>query len=154
MRWRSNGPEAQAQSGAGAIKVRASGELSRGGGVRSFRERQGIMPGSAWRTQAEEWPSVSRTVAVPHKSTTTGRRRSTLVRDYVLAWTALLDGGDPSLALCNTVEVQSLSGRTIGLIVLPTHPLRMAWHAAYDSLLLHAAFDEEQPPRKGSGRIS
>ena len=40
------------------------------------------------------------------------------------------------------------SGKTIGLIVLPAHPLRVAWHAAYDSLVLHAAFDEQQPPRK------
>ena len=63
-----------------------------------------------------------------------------VVREYVLAWTALLEEGDPLLALCNTVEVQSLSGRTIGLVVLPAHPLRVAWHAAYDNLVLHAAF--------------
>ena len=43
----------------------------------------------------------------------------TVVKEYLLAWTALLDEGDPSLALANTVEIQSLSGRTIGLIVLP-----------------------------------
>ena len=68
-----------------------------------------------------------------------------VVRDYVLAWTALLsDGGDPSLALCQTVEVQSLSGRTLGLIVLPAHPLRVAWLAAYDNLVLHTAFELEQ----------
>ena len=71
-----------------------------------------------------------------------------VVREYLLAWIALLDGSDPSLALCNTAEVRSLSGRTIGLIVLPAHPLRLAWHAAYDNLVLHAAFDEQQPPRK------
>ena len=47
----------------------------------------------------------------------------TVVKEYLLAWAALLDEGDPSLALANTVEVQSLSGRTIGLIVLPSHPL-------------------------------
>ena len=66
-----------------------------------------------------------------------------VAKEYVLAWTALLDG-DPSLALCNTVEVQSLSGRTIGLIVLPAHPLRVAWLAAYDNLLLHAVFEQGQ----------
>ncbi len=48
------------------------------------------------------------------------------------------------LALAHTVEVQSLSGRTIGLIVLPTHPLRVAWLAAYDNLVLHTAFDLNQ----------
>lgn len=67
----------------------------------------------------------------------------TVVKEYVLAWAALLDVGDPSLALANTVEVQSLSGRTIGLIVLPSHPLRVAWHVAYDNLVLHAAFEEK-----------
>ena len=65
-------------------------------------------------------------------------------REYVLAWTALLDAGDPSVALCNTVEVQSLAGQTIGIVVLPAHPLRVAWHAAYDNLVLHTAFVEQE----------
>ena len=69
-----------------------------------------------------------------------------VAKEYLLAWTALLDGGDPSLAICNTAEVQSLSGRTIGLIVMPTHPLRVAWLAAYDNLLLHAVFEQGQAP--------
>ena len=63
------------------------------------------------------------------------------VKEYMLAWAALLENSDPLLALANTVEVQSLSGRTIGLIVLPIHPLRVAWHAAYDSLVFHSKFD-------------
>jgi DNA polymerase III delta prime subunit len=71
----------------------------------------------------------------------------TVVKEYLLAWTALLDEGDPSLALANTVEIQSLSGRTIGLIVLPAHPLRVAWQTAYDNLVLHAAFDEKLSPK-------
>ena len=71
-----------------------------------------------------------------------------VAKEYVLAWTALLDDGSPALAICNTVEVLSLSGRTIGLIVLPAHPLRVAWLAAYDNLLLHAVFDQEQAPRQ------
>ena len=144
--------EKQWTGGAGAIgrwriKVRASGE--RAGEVEfvPFENAKG----SAWtraanasRRMAQRFADGSGVAQVYDDRSKTFE----LVRDYVLAWTALLDGGDPSLALCNTVEVQSLSGRTIGLIVLPTHPLRMAWHAAYDSLLLHAAFDEEQPPRK------
>ena len=32
----------------------------------------------------------------------------------------------------------------IGLIVLPMHPLRVAWHAAYDNLVLHAAFEQNK----------
>ena len=71
-----------------------------------------------------------------------------LVKEYILAWAALLDKGDSSLALANTVEVQSLAGRTIGLIVLPSHPLRVAWHVAYDNLVLHAAFEQKLPPEK------
>ena len=70
------------------------------------------------------------------------------VKEYVLAWTALLDRADPALALCNTVEVQTLSGRTIGLVVLPSHPLRVAWLAAYDNLLLHAVFEQDQTPKQ------
>lgn len=72
----------------------------------------------------------------------------TVVKEYLLAWAALLEQGDPSLALANTVEVQSLSGRTIGLIVLPSHPLRMAWHVAYDNLVFHAAFEQSVVPKQ------
>ena len=70
-----------------------------------------------------------------------------VVKEYLLAWTSLLDEGDPCLALANTIEVQSLSGRTIGLIVLPSHPLRVAWHVAYDNLVLHAAFAQNMSPK-------
>ena len=70
------------------------------------------------------------------------------VKEYLLAWAALLESGDPSLALANTVEVQSLSGRTIGLIVLPSHPLRVAWHVAYDNLVFHSAFEEGAAPKQ------
>src|SRR5262249_43442769 len=75
------------------------------------------------------------------------RTFDTLVREYILAWAALLEDGEPSLALVNTVEVQSLSGRTIGLIVLPSHPLRVAWHVAYDNLVLFTAFEPGSAPR-------
>ncbi|RLC12986.1 MAG: ATP-binding protein [Deltaproteobacteria bacterium] len=70
-----------------------------------------------------------------------------VVKEYLLAWAAVLEKGDPSLALANTVEVQSLSGRTIGLIVLPSHPVRVAWHVAYDNLALYAAFEQDMPPK-------
>ena len=48
--------------------------------------------------------------------------------------------------------MQSLSGRTIGLIVLPGHPLRVAWQVAYDNLVLHAKFDQERQSQGGSRR--
>ena len=70
-----------------------------------------------------------------------------VVREYLIAWAGLLEEGDPQFALVNTVEVRSLSGRCIGLIVLPTHPLRVAWHASYDNLVLHTAFKQKQRAR-------
>ena len=67
------------------------------------------------------------------------------VQEYLRQWALLLEGcEDPLLSLANTVEVQSLSGNTIGLIVLPAHPLRVAWHVAYDNLVFHAAFEQNQ----------
>ena len=75
-------------------------------------------------------------------------------KEYLRAWSALLDKGHPELALVNTVEVQSLSGRTIGLIVLPNHPLRVAWLAAYDNLVLNAAFAEQKEPKEIRDELS
>ncbi|MGH7136570.1 MAG: hypothetical protein ACREHD_12580, partial [Pirellulales bacterium] len=67
-----------------------------------------------------------------------------VVKEYLLAWAALLDDAtEPALALANTVEIQSLSEKTIGIIVLPTHPLRVAWHVAYDNLVFHTRFDKD-----------
>ena len=70
-----------------------------------------------------------------------------IVKPYMLAWAALLEESDPILALAHTVEVQTLSGKTIGLIVLPSHPLRIAWHVAYDNLVLHTAFVQNIAPK-------
>ena len=72
----------------------------------------------------------------------------TVVKEYLLAWEATLNGAEPTLALANTVEVQSLSGRTIGLIVLPSHPLRVAWHVAYDNLVFHTHFEQGMAPKQ------
>ena len=71
-----------------------------------------------------------------------------IAKEYVSAWAKLLEDGDPLFTLAHTVEVQLISGRTIGLIVLPTHPLRVAWHMAYDNLILHTAFEQKKPPKK------
>ncbi len=70
----------------------------------------------------------------------------TTVAEYLRSWIAMLPAGDPQLALAHTVEVQSQSGQLIGLIVLPSHPLRMAWHVAYDNVVLHTRFDEKLKP--------
>lgn len=72
----------------------------------------------------------------------------TVIKEYLISWEKLLDEADPHCALANTVEIQSLSGRTIGLIVLPTHPLRVAWHVAYDNLVLDTRFKQNMPARE------
>ena len=130
------------------LRVRASGE--RAGAVEFVPAEDG--DGTAWgrtvaasRRLAERFRAGGGGVGQVHDDQS---KSFDVVKEYLLAWTALLDSGDPSLAICNTVEVQSLAGLTIGLIVLPTHPLRVAWLAAYDNLLFHAAFEEEQAPRQ------
>jgi hypothetical protein len=78
-----------------------------------------------------------------------GSKEFETAKEYLLAWETLLEQGDPLLALAHTVEVQTLSGRTVGLIVLPSHPLRVAWHVAYDNLVLYTAFHfkDQVPPK-------
>ncbi len=78
------------------------------------------------------------------------KKIETITREYILAWCNLFEdeNADPLIALANTVEIQSPSGKTIGLIVLPTHPLRVAWHAAYDNLVFYAAFEERLKPKE------
>lgn len=70
-----------------------------------------------------------------------------VAQEYLRAWSALLETSDPLLAIANTVEVQSLAGKTIGLIVMPAHPLRLAWHVAYDNLVFHTAFNNGESAR-------
>ena len=124
------------------VKVRESG--AREGDVEFIRFEVG--EGTAWTRIATESRKLARhlrngsgVVGQVHDDRS---RAFDQVRSYILAWVAMLEIGAPSLVLCNTLEVQSLAGRTIGLIVLPMHPLRVAWHAAYDNLVLHAAFEQ------------
>ena len=70
-----------------------------------------------------------------------------VVREYLLAWSNLLESAAPELTLNQTIEVQSLSGRTLGLIVLPSHPLRVAWHVGYDNLAFFSRYTKEMPAR-------
>jgi len=62
--------------------------------------------------------------------------------DYLNAWIQALDGGDPNLAKAFTVEVQDLSNHPVGLIVLPFHPLRVAWQVAYDELVEYSRYHD------------
>ena len=109
--------------------------------VRAVEESSGDRATAASRRLADRFQKGGGVVGQVHDDKS---KAFDSVREYVLAYAALLESGDPSIALCNTVEVQSLAGRTIGLIVLPMHPLRVAWYAAYDNLVLHAAFEQDQ----------
>jgi DNA phosphorothioation-dependent restriction protein DptH len=59
-----------------------------------------------------------------------------------------LESGDPQLALSHTIEVQNPAGRTTGLIVLPSHAMRVAWQSAYDELAYQMRFQEQMLPRR------
>jgi hypothetical protein len=134
------------------VHVRASG--ARAGQARfvPLGPDDGAADQSAWdrillasRRMAERFTSLG-SVAQVYDETT--KSFDAVVKEYLLSWTTLLENGEPGLALANTVEVQSLSGRTIGLVVLPNHPLRVAWYAAYDNLILHTAFEQKVDPRQ------
>ena len=69
-----------------------------------------------------------------------GTPQAKLIEDYLDAWCELMAVGRPELALVGTVEVRDGRDNIRGLIVLPTHPLRLAWQAAYDALLFDLRF--------------
>lgn len=77
-----------------------------------------------------------------------GHGSAALTTEYLNAWQAALESGDPQLALAHTIEVQNPAGRTIGIIVLPSHPMRVAWQSAYDDLAVHMRFEEQIPQRR------
>jgi len=136
------------------VKVRASGARAGEAEFVPF-PRPESSSGTLWEPLWDRAASASRRLAEHFAASGGGVGQvydekskffDTVVKQYLLAWAALLEEGEPSLALANTVEVQSLSGRSIGLIVLPSHPLRVAWHVAFDNLVLHAAFEQKMTP--------
>ena len=133
----------QGAIGRWTIKVRGTGNRAGPAEFEPFEDRDG----DAWkralsasRRMAERFADGGGVAQVYDEAVGTFGT----VQEYLRAWSALLERGDPSLVLANTIEVQSLSERTIGLIVLPAHPLRVAWQAAYDNLVLDTAFEYEQ----------
>lgn len=130
-----------------SVRVRADG--SRAGPIVFELLDQGNCPAEAWERaerasqrlcadlgQGKGLGFLSRIQAVPWPA----------AQEYLLAWADALEKGPPELALFGTVAVESLSGRTIGLIVTPFHPLRLAWHAAYDLLAAHARYEQGMSP--------
>ena len=77
-----------------------------------------------------------------------GHSSAALTAEYLNAWQTALESGDPQLALAHTIEVQNPAGRTTGLIVLPSHPMRVAWQSAYDELAYQMRFEEQMLPRR------
>ena len=137
--------ERQGEIGRWRVKVRGSGNRAGAAEFEPFEDG-----GEAWKRAA----SASRRMADRFDAVGgVGQVYDDQVgsfsaaQEYLRAYAALLENGDLLLTLANTVEVQSLSGRTIGLIVLPAHPLRVAWQAAYDNLVLYTAFEQEQKAR-------
>ena len=145
--------ERRGEIGRWTVKVRGSGERAE---APQFEPLDGGDGGSWERTVtasrgfAEHFAKVGGVGQVYDETTDSFRA----VQEYLRAWTALLGSGDPALALANTVEVRSLSGHTIGLIVLPAHPLRVAWHVAYDNLVFHTAFEQGQNARDIRGEFA
>ena len=68
--------------------------------------------------------------------------------EYVLAANEVWKTSPPELTLIHTLEVISLAGRCLGLIVLPTHPLRVAWQQGFDLLVEYQRYTEELPAPK------
>jgi hypothetical protein len=73
---------------------------------------------------------------------------------YVDAAARLWQTGDPELTLIQTLEVQSLAGRCLGLIVLPTHPLRIAWQQGFDLMVAYHRYNVGNAERLTPQRIA
>ena len=138
--------EREGEIGRWTVKVRGNGNRA---GAAEFEPFEGH-DGSAWkrarsasRKMAQRFGQGGGVAQVYDGEVATFG----IVQEYLRAWVALLEQDEPRLSLANTVEVQSLSGRTVGLIVLPAHPSRVTWHSAYDNLVLDTAFEKEQKAR-------
>jgi len=65
------------------------------------------------------------------------------IAEYVNAATAWWESTPPEATLVHTLEVLDAGGQRVGLIVLPTHPLRVAWQQAFDMLARRHRFEED-----------
>ncbi|RTL43633.1 MAG: hypothetical protein EKK48_07765 [Candidatus Melainabacteria bacterium] len=81
-------------------------------------------------------------------------QQSKVIDEYINAWSSTFEQGSPDFCLAGTVEVQSLSGRTIGLIILPWHPVRVAWHYSYDALVQQLAYEENVSVKRIEGLVA
>jgi hypothetical protein len=77
-----------------------------------------------------------------------GHATANVAADFINAWQAVMEKGPSHLVLSNTLEVRTLGGHTVGLVVLPFHPLRLAWQCAYDTLAAHLKLEENLSVKK------
>ncbi|SDF81814.1 hypothetical protein SAMN05216466_101172 [Paraburkholderia phenazinium] len=77
-----------------------------------------------------------------------------LVTDYVNAATAWWETAAPEVALMHTLEVMNVADQRIGLIVLPTHPLRVAWQQGFDMLAFQHCYDGGVKPARVAKLLS
>ncbi|HMW28566.1 MAG TPA: hypothetical protein PKE44_03240 [Plasticicumulans sp.] len=68
--------------------------------------------------------------------------RNKPLNEYVNTATAWWDAAPTDATLIHTLEVVSVSGRRVGLIVLPTHPLRVVWQQGFDMLVRRHRYEE------------
>jgi DNA phosphorothioation-dependent restriction protein DptH len=139
--WRERGY----QVGRWSVRVRADGSLA--GSLTFVAYEQGACDAEVWKRLEDSTRQMGQRalerggfIGLIHHG------NETIIANYVNAWVAVLDVAAPQLALAHTVEVQSLAGDTLGLIVLPSHPLRVAWHQAYDELAFRCRYEEGLKP--------
>jgi DNA phosphorothioation-dependent restriction protein DptH len=68
--------------------------------------------------------------------------------EYVNAATAWWETASARATQVHTLEVVGVNGQRIGLLVLPTHPLRVAWQQGFDMLVWRHRYEEAAPPTK------
>lgn len=130
----------------GRWRVRVRSDGSRVGEPEFLPIERGEYPPEAWRKLEDNTRLLAQKAADRSGFIGFIYHQSDAASNYVNAWTAAIDSGNKDFALANTIEVQTLTGETIGLIVLPSHPIRVAWHNAYDELAFHARFKEKLSP--------
>ena len=76
------------------------------------------------------------------------------VTDYVNAAATWWETAAPHVALMHTLEVVSVANQRVGLIVLPTHPLRVAWQQGFDMLAFHHCYEGGVKPARVAKLLS
>jgi len=130
-------------TGRWVVKVRGSGAVSSGPHFVAIEGADERVMHAARRFAGR----LSECVGGPGQVFDQDAKSFDVVKEYLLSWSNLLESAAPELTLAQTIEVQSLSGRTLGLIVLPSHPLRVAWHAGFDNLAFFSRYSREMPAK-------